>query len=189
MQQRIHILVFDAECKWLCIYLFLTRWEWNETVWTRSCVCCLSPLFPLHSAAHQSHFFCICLKLSWELTSAETGFHDPLKPVVKFLEVPIFERVTSESVWVLLLTVTAQDGDEDHWIKAWIWFCSSQSYGFWRFGLQRTNKIDSFCNYVAFLVYSILWFYCQSQHVGENAFCVPWWLNDFRNVIHFKGLV
>ncbi len=52
---------------------------------------------------------------------------------------------------LLMLTVAAEDGDEDRWIKAWIWVCSSQSYRFWR--LQFPNKIDSFCNYVAFLVY------------------------------------
>ncbi len=39
--------------------------------------------------------------------------------------------------------------DEDRRIKSWIWVCSSQSYGFWRSGLQRTNKIVSFRNYVA----------------------------------------
>ncbi len=122
--------------------------KWN-CLNPKLCVLSVSPLPPPLGSA-PSPLFLRFLKLSWELTSAETGFHDPFKPVVKFLEVPIFERVTSESVWVLLLTVTAQDGDEDHWIKAWIWFCSSQSYGFWRFGLQRTNKIDSFCNYVAF---------------------------------------
>ncbi len=35
----------------------------------------------------------------------------------------------------------SRDGDEDSRIKAWIWVCSSQSYGFWRSGLQRTNKM------------------------------------------------
>ncbi len=28
------------------LFVFLTRWERNETVWTRSCVCCLSLLPP-----------------------------------------------------------------------------------------------------------------------------------------------
>ncbi len=46
-----------------------------------------------------------------------------------------------------------RDGDEDRRIKAWIWVCSSQSYGFWRSGLQHTNKIVSFRNYVAVLVF------------------------------------
>ncbi len=41
------------------LFVFLTRWERNETVWTQSCVCSLSPLFPLHSAAHHAHFFSI----------------------------------------------------------------------------------------------------------------------------------
>ncbi len=41
-------------------------------------------------------------------------------------------------------------------IKAWIWVCSSQSYGFWRSGLQRMNKIVSFRNYVAVLVFYIV---------------------------------
>ncbi len=46
-----------------------------------------------------------------------------------------------------------RDGDEDRRVKAWIWVCSSQSYGFWRSGLQHTNKIVSFRNYVAVLVF------------------------------------
>ncbi len=59
----------------------------------------------------------------------------------------------------LLFTVAglaARDGDEDRRIKAWIWVCSSQSYGFWRSGLQRINKIVSFRNYVAVLVFYIV---------------------------------
>ncbi len=52
------------------------------------------------------------------------------KPV---FEAATFEFVTDASVRALLFTVTglaAQDGDEDRRIKAWIWVCSSQSYGF-----------------------------------------------------------
>ncbi len=47
----------------------------------------------------------------------------------------------------------ARDGDEDLRIKAWIWVCSSQSEDS---GLQRTNKIVSFRNYVAVFVFFIV---------------------------------
>ncbi len=48
------------------------------------------------------------------------------------------------------------DGDEDRRMKAWIWICSTQSCGFWRSVLQRTNTIVSCRNYVAVLVYFIV---------------------------------
>ncbi len=61
-------------------------------------------------------------------------------------------------LYISMLMVTVEDGDEDCWIQIWIWVCSSQSNGFWRSGLQRTNKIDSFCNSVAFFgVYEYIW--------------------------------
>ncbi len=67
--------------------------------------------------------------------------------------------VWSGNIWIrqsaraLLFTVAGLAArDEDSRIKAWIWVCSSQSYGFWRSGLQRINKIVSFRNYVAVLV-------------------------------------
>ncbi len=76
-------------------------------------------------------------------------------PAVK----PVVWSGNIQSAHAFLFTVTglaAQDGDEDRRIKAWIWVCSSQSYGFGRFGLQHTNKIVSFRNCVVFLVYFIV---------------------------------
>lgn len=60
-----------------------------------------------------------------------------VKCVVKLLEAAIFEIVRSALVQVLLFSVAAQDRR----IKASVWNCSSQSNGFWRFGLQCVNKI------------------------------------------------
>ncbi len=67
-----------------------------------------------------------------------------VKYVVKLLEAAIFLIVMSMLVWVLLFSVAARDRHEDRWIKASVWNSSSQSYLFWRFGLQRMNKIDPF---------------------------------------------
>ncbi len=78
VQQHIHIYVLDAECKWLCIYLVLTRWEWNEIVWTRSCVCCLSPLFPLHSQRTTPTFLAFFKTVVRTNQCWNRGFHDPL---------------------------------------------------------------------------------------------------------------
>ncbi len=61
------------------LFVFLTRWEWNETVWTRSRVCCLSPLFPLRSAAHHVHFFSVFFKTVVRINQFwNRGFRDPL---------------------------------------------------------------------------------------------------------------
>ncbi len=71
--------------------------------------------------------------------------------------------VWSGNIWIrqlaraLLFTVAGLAARvEDSRIKAWIWVRSSQSYGFWRSGLQRMNKIVSFRNYVAVLVFYIV---------------------------------
>ncbi len=86
------------------------------------------------------------------------------------------EGARRQSARALPFTVTglaARDGDEDRRIKAWIWVCSSQSYGFWRSGLQRMNKIVSFRNYVAVLVFFIV-LLSVTACPRKNAFCGPW---------------
>ncbi len=97
---------------------------------------------------HQKH------GLSQSVTNAgESQWAFDYSAVNLSFEAATFEFVTDASVRALLFTVTglaAQDGDEDRRIKAWIWVCSSQSYGFWRSGLQRTNKMVSFRNYVVY---------------------------------------
>ncbi len=60
------------------------------------------------------------------------------------------KRACQSARALLFIGLATRDGDVDHRIKAWIWVCSSQSYGFWRSG---TNKIVSFRNYVAVLVF------------------------------------
>ncbi len=65
-------------------------------------------------------------------------------------------RQSARALRFTVAGLAARDGEEDRRIKAWIWVCSSQSYGFWRSGLQRTNKMVSFRNYVAVLVFFIV---------------------------------
>ncbi len=69
-----HIYVFDAECKWAVhLFVFLTRWELNETVWTRSCVLSVSPLPPPLRAPTFLAFFKTVVRTNqcWN-----GGFHD-----------------------------------------------------------------------------------------------------------------
>lgn len=58
-------------------------------------------------------------------------------PAVKLLD------CAGSNFWFVTRTSAAQDGDEDPQMKAWIWFCSLKSNGFWRYGLHPTNKINS----------------------------------------------
>ncbi len=87
-----------------------------------------------------------------------------------------FEFVTSASVSTGFVV-------NSHWTccPGWNWRSPNkgldlglfQSYRFWRSGLQHTNKVVWFRNYVVVLVFFYS-SYCQSQHVGENTFCGPW---------------
>ncbi len=104
---------------------------------------------------HQKH------GMSQSMTNAsksQWAFDYP--PVNLLFGAATFEFVTSASVsagFAVYSHWTRCSGrDEDRQMKAWIWICSSQLYGFWRSGLHRTNKMYSFSNYVVVLVFFIV---------------------------------
>ncbi len=94
------------------------------------------------------------------------------KPVVWRGNIWIRNECISQRGLCPVVGLAVQDGDEDRQMKAWIWICSSQLYGFWRSGLHRTNKMHSFSNYVVVLVFFIVLLsviVCWRKH-----FCGPW---------------
>ncbi len=126
-------------------------------------------IFQKHTSPETQLHVAICEECRREPMSVRFSCR---KPVVWSGNIWIRNELSQRAGFIVYGRWT-RDGDEDRRIKAWIWVCSSQSYGFWRSGLQHTNKIVSFRIMLRF--WCFLWFYCQSQHVGENAaFCGPW---------------
>ncbi len=117
---------------------------------------CQNIPWPFKHTLHQKHGM---LQSVTNAGESQWAFDYPaVKPVVWSGNIWIRNKRVSQQARALPLTVAglaALDGDEDHRMKAWIWVCSSQSYGFWRSGLQRTNtfKIVSFRNYVVVLLF------------------------------------
>ncbi len=135
----------------------------SELMKTRAC---------LHhsNTHHQKH-------MSQSVTNAgesQWAFGYPaVKPVVWSGNIWIRnERVSQRGLCCVRSLDSLLGWDEDRRMKAWIRVCFSQSYRFWRSGLQRMNKTVSCRNYVAVLMFFIV--YCQSPHVGGNTFCGPW---------------
>ncbi len=117
------------------IFLILSRSQrTRESARTRSHLSKTTP--------HQKHVrhVAICDECRREPMSVRFSCR---KPVVWSGNIWIRNELSQRAGFIVYGRWT-RDGDEDRRVKAWIWVCSSQSYGFWRSGLQHTIKLFHF---------------------------------------------